>query len=153
MGKRGPAPKGKSNVVALRKNPDIVIEKPGAPFGMTRRARNLFRRIVDHNPRGTYDPEAVALLRAFCEMENQNFLAAKALAKEGPVSQMVVGWQKQDIDGYRAPLYKPMMNPWFNVQKESMSSLCSVSRTLKAKGIGTDVVKKKTATPGRKMFK
>ncbi len=155
MGKRGPTPRGKSNVVALRgKDPDITVHKPNPPYGMNKRARNLFKRIVDHNPEGTFDPEAVATLRIFCEMENQNYVATGKLAKEGAVTQMIVGWQKQDIDGERAPLYKPMQNPWFNVKKESASSMFSASRSLRNKGIGVeDVKKKKKAAPSRKMFK
>jgi len=152
MGKRGPVPEGQKNAITVL--PTTTRQpRPNPPHGMTARARNLFKRIVAGHPEGTFDPEAVVLLRGFCDAEDIHNQASKVLAKEGAVVEMVVGFMKQDVEGYREPLMKPMKNPWFGVKKDSLGSMCTTSRHLKQRGVNTDSRKKPAATSGRKMFK
>lgn len=138
MGKRGPKPLGELKVVTFADN-----KKPNPPFGMTPRARNLFVKVVADNSSGTFDAESVALLRAFCEADNQHYLATKKLQQEGAVINVVV----KVVDG--EPIYKQRRSPWFDIQKESSTSMSSLSTKLRNKGIQTgEKVKKENPRAG-----
>ena len=153
MGKRGPVPEGQKNAITVLQTAPRQ-PRPNPPHGMTTHARNLFKRIVAGHPEGTFDPEAVVLLRGFCDAEDIHNQASKVLAKEGPVVDMVVGWMKpQEPGGDKTPLMKPMKNPWFGVKKDSLGSMCTTSRHLKQRGVDTGKQKRPVATSGRKMFK
>lgn len=119
MGKRGPAPDGKISVVDFKTRKD-----PCPPSGMTKRARNLFKKIVAGNKSNAFDVESVALLRVFCEADNQHYLATNALKKYGAV--FLSG--KEDNPFYRK-------NPWFDIQKEAGATMNSVSTKLRNKGV------------------
>src|SRR6056297_97484 len=132
MGKRGPAPQSKIAVLA-----PSVQTRPSPPSGMTPRARNLFKRIINENKTGTFDAEAVAMLRAFCEADVQHFLATKELQKQGAV--IFVTTPDRTV---------PRRNPWFNIQKEAASTMTSVSTKLRNKGIKTEAEKPKSKREG-----
>lgn len=136
MGKRGPRPSGRLAVVNFDKN-----KKPNPPAGMSARARNLFKKIVGDNPSGTFDAESVALLRAFCEADNQHYLATKKLQEEGAVVNMPVGVENEEI------VYKKKRNPWFDIQKESSSGMSSLSTKLRNKEIHTGQKKQADSNP------
>ena len=119
MGKRGPSPDGKIFPVDFNTRVD-----PSPPSGMTERARNLFKAIVANNKSNAFDVESVALLRVFCEADNQHYLATNALKKHGAV--FLSG--KEDNPFYRK-------NPWFDIQKEAGATMNSVSTKLRNKGV------------------
>jgi P27 family predicted phage terminase small subunit len=136
MGKRGPTPQSKIRVL----DPSAQT-RPNPPVGMTPRARNLFKKVVGENKTGTFDAEAVAMLRAFCEADVQHFLATKELQKQGAV--IFVTTRDGNV---------PRRNPWFNIQKEAASTMTSVSTKLRNKGIKTEAEKPKSKREGL-MFK
>ena len=120
MGKRGPAPDGKIKVVEFNKRKD-----PEPPRGMTKRAASLFREIVAGNKADAFDPESIALLRVFCEADNQHFKATNAL-KRGPAV-----YESKTIKGDK--FFRK--NPWFDIQKEAGATMSSVATKLRSKGV------------------
>ncbi len=119
MGKRGPIPQGKLNIVRLTPSPETVGKLPRPPVGMTPRPRNLFKKIVASRPPGTYGPLEIALLRVLCEMENQNYLATQAINKEGTII---------DVDTRHGTV--PRRNPWFDVKRDSAATMKALSAHL-----------------------
>ena len=119
MGKRGPTPKSKLEVVDFQ---PVKYQKP--PYGMTNRARNLFKKIIKNSDAGGFDPESISLLRAFCEADNQHYLATNELKTAGAVVS---------IDTRHGSL--PRKSPWFDIQKESAALMSSLSTKLRNKGI------------------
>jgi len=135
MGKRGPTPEGKVANIGI-----LPVKKPKPPLGMTDRAKKLFKKIVAENSASTFDTEAISLLRAFCEADNQHFIATEKLEKEEAVVKFCTK-------------YGEVMrrNPWFGIQKESAAVMTSVSTKLRSKEITTGA-KKLDASPKRVMF-
>ena len=125
MGKRGITPKSELTVVRFDSN-----ARPNPPAGMESRARNLFKKIIAENPAGAfYDHEAISLLKAFCEAESDHYTANKKVQEEGQAINSQIGYNK--ITG--ETLYKVIINPWFNVKKESAGVMASMSAKLRAK--------------------
>lgn len=83
---------------------------------MTSRARGLFKKIINGTKAKTIIPESVALLRVFCEAENQHFLATSHLKKYGAV--ITINTKVGNV---------PRRNPWFDIQKESAAIMNSIS--------------------------
>jgi hypothetical protein len=117
---------------------------------MTGRARNLFKKIVSENPKGTFDTEAVAILRLLCEAEYQHYNATLMLRKEGTLVDTVVGWNK--VTG--EPYTKKARSAWFNVQRDASTTVASMSAKLRAKLMVHGLVKplRGEHRPGRVMF-
>jgi phage terminase small subunit len=138
MGKRGPAPRGELTVVKFTEN-----DKPNPPAGMSARSRNLFRKIVAENSNGAFaDGEAVMLLKAFCEAEENHYEATKHIQKEGAVVTVTTRYGVVS-----------RKSAWFDAQKESAGVMASMSAKLRAKR--TELVgakKEPKRVTGRKMF-
>lgn len=122
MGARGRKPKDKQQPIGV-----VYQKRPNPPSGMTPRARNLFKRIVGDNPTTRFDVEGVSILRAFCEADNQHYLATTELKSQPAVVN--VETKAGNV---------PRRNPWFDIQKESAAILASLSTKLRAKGVSTE---------------
>ena len=142
MGKRGPKPNAELKIVKFKGKDN----KPNPPAGMTARARNLFRKLVAENKPDAFDSESVVLLAAFCEAESNHYDATKHIQKEGQVVTMFVGWNKTTNE----PISKPVRNPWFNIQKEAVTSMTSISAKLRAKRLEIGIEKRPVYDSGRK---
>jgi P27 family predicted phage terminase small subunit len=132
MGKRGPTPQSKLRVLER-----TTKQRPRPPAGMTDRARNLFKKIVDENKSDAFDAESISLLRAFCEADVQHYLATKQLEEQGAV--VYVTTHSGTI---------PRKNPWYDVQKESAATMSSISTKLRNKGVTTEAEKPKSKREG-----
>lgn len=118
-------PIGKLTVINNQK----TDAKPKPPSGMTTRARDLFKNIVEE--RVKFDSDSISLLRAFCEAENQHYLATKELDSDGAV--ILVETKAGKI---------PRRNPWFDIQKEAAATMNSISTKLRKIGVSSKHVKK-----------
>jgi len=137
MGKRGPRPKGESNIIKFKTG--IVLKRPAPGAGMTQRSRNLFKKIVASKPPGTYSPESVVLLRSFCEFEESHYKATKALEKEGAVITVSTRYGVMQ-----------RKNPWVDIQKDSAAMMSSLSTKLRAMAPSKSPA---PSGPNRVMFK
>lgn len=150
MGKRGRKPYGKLEVL----NPTIQ-KRPRPPYGMIRRSRALFKKIVDDSPVGVYDSEAVVLLSAFCDVENQRYLATKKVERFGSVMSIdpfvPINPTPFDEEAIEQESYIPEVtykeNPWYKIMKEMTTLLGNLSVKLRARGINSTSKPKETVNP------
>jgi len=134
-----------------------VLKRPLPPFGMVARSRNLFKRIVKDNPVGTFDNEAIVLLAAFCDTENQRYLATKKVEEFGSIIQNEV-YIPPDLKTFgdldKPEVEKPEVekqyvyteNPWYKIMKETAASMGAISTKLRTKGVKTAASKPKEET-------
>ena len=153
MGARGPHPKGKLAVI----NP-IVQKRPNPPFGMVRRSRDLFKKIVNDNVAEAFNAEAVVMLAAFCDTENQRYLATKEVEKYGAIlrNEVEVPVAFRDPDAPVAKKqYNYVENPWYKIMKEMATAMGTLSVKLKSLGAKTVKTKPEKAVNPREglMFK
>ena len=147
MGKRGPKPKGKLTVI----NP-TAPKRPNPPFGMKPRARNLFKKIVNDTHVEAFNAEAVVMLAAFCDTENQRYLATKKVEEYGAIMQkeVVIPAALIDPDAPEAEKqYTYVENPWYKIMKETAAGMCTLSAKLRASGIKTTKSKPKEVADPR----
>lgn len=138
MGLRGKVPPGRKNILTFPSQD--AGTRPNPPSGLTARSRALFKKIVASKPAGTYTPEAVVLLRGFCDAEDSHNTASKMLAKQGAVV---------NVDTRHGMV--PRRNPWFDIKKESAASMKALSAHLRRVTSGKRPAP--TTPPGRVMFK
>lgn len=114
-----------TNLDKFRKEKNKAAVK--IPVGMTPRSRTLFKKIVAEYQTGTINSEAVTLLRAFCEAEEQRHIATQELNKSGAVINVST---KAGV--------VPRRNPWFDISKESASLMNSLSTKIRKMGLKAD---------------
>jgi P27 family predicted phage terminase small subunit len=132
MGARGPRPDGAIDGASGNTKQTKQIKPPD---GMTTRARKLFREIVAGNTVKNMDSEAVALIQTFCDAYDHHCQAMERLGAEGLVVT--------ENTKYGTVTKK---NEWFNIHKESVSMMTSVSTKLRHKGVA--VATKTTSRSG-----
>ena len=118
MGKRGPQPGN------LRSIEERFQERPKPPAGITVGAKKVWQTIVSDLPVDYFKPADLPLLRAYCESAATHIKATKKIQKE---NEVVYTKYSAETDTW----YAPRRNPWFDVQKESASTMASLATKLR----------------------
>lgn len=109
MGARGKQSERHLNVIGPNE------KRPNPPFGMTQRARNLWKNIVNNHPPTYFRRGDYPLLRAYCEADALHYKATKAIAKEGAISRGRVVKQ----------------NPWVAIQMQTAHTMSQLATKLR----------------------
>ncbi len=112
MGKRGKKPED-SNITVLE---SVKKQHPRPLQGMTKPAREIWKRVVDAYPADHFKPQHLGLLRAYCETEAKYKQAINEIEKMGAVITQDNGIIKR--------------NPWCSERDALAASLSNLGTKL-----------------------
>jgi phage terminase small subunit len=118
MGLRGPKPETNLTVILPRDQ-----ERPKPFTNMAETAKVVWRRIVGDLPADFFKAHELDQLRAYCEAAAHNARAAAELRKKKGGGAVVLVDTKYG--------QKLMRNPWFDIHKETASTMASLGTKLR----------------------